>query len=184
MFWMLWYVFVSDIASNAVLWTLCFTGSSHIPYRGSKLTLVLKDSFTNKKSKTVMIANVSPAASSADHTINTLRYVAHLAWVVNCQGFLYFFVTVTHICYWSVSVSRAMWSVHLLPWMESAMCRLEAYNTNNEPHIFWPCLSYTDTLIASRNVWWVVRLPRMLPTRRDTKVRFIVDVYFGCLSLE
>lgn len=50
------------------------SGSSHVPYRGSKLTLVLKDSFTNKKSRTVMIANISPAASSADHTINTLRY--------------------------------------------------------------------------------------------------------------
>jgi kinesin family member 2/24 len=48
--------------------------SSHVPYRASKLTLVLKDSFTNKQSRTVMIAAVSPAASSADHTINTLRY--------------------------------------------------------------------------------------------------------------
>ncbi|KAJ1435253.1 hypothetical protein B484DRAFT_393631 [Ochromonadaceae sp. CCMP2298] len=46
----------------------------HVPYRASKLTLVLKDSFTNKKSKTVMIVNVSPANSSADHTLNTLRY--------------------------------------------------------------------------------------------------------------
>lgn len=50
------------------------SGSSHVPYRASKLTLVLKDSFTNKKSRTVMIVNVSPAASSADHTLNTLRY--------------------------------------------------------------------------------------------------------------
>ncbi len=49
-------------------------GSNHVPYRASKLTLVLKDSFTNKKSRTVMVATVSPAASSADHTINTLRY--------------------------------------------------------------------------------------------------------------
>jgi kinesin family member 2/24 len=48
--------------------------SSHIPYRASKLTLVLKDSFTNKNSRTVMIVNISPAASSADHTLNTLRY--------------------------------------------------------------------------------------------------------------
>lgn len=48
--------------------------SIHIPYRASKLTLVLKDSFTNKNSRTVMIVNVSPAASSADHTLNTLRY--------------------------------------------------------------------------------------------------------------
>ena len=50
------------------------SNSSHVPYRGSKLTLVLKDSFTSKTSKTVMIATVSPAASSADHTMNTLRY--------------------------------------------------------------------------------------------------------------
>ena len=45
----------------------------HVPYRTSKLTLVLKDSFTRIDTRTVMIATVSPAASSADHTINTLR---------------------------------------------------------------------------------------------------------------
>jgi kinesin family member 2/24 len=50
------------------------TGSTHVPYRGSKLTLVLKDSFTRARARTVMIATVSPAASSADHTLNTLRY--------------------------------------------------------------------------------------------------------------
>jgi kinesin family member 2/24 len=50
------------------------SGSSHVPYRASKLTLVLKDSFTRNSTRTVMIANISPAASSADHTLNTLRY--------------------------------------------------------------------------------------------------------------
>lgn len=50
------------------------SGSSHVPYRASKLTLVLKDSFTRQATRTVMIVNVSPAASSADHTLNTLRY--------------------------------------------------------------------------------------------------------------
>lgn len=49
-------------------------GSNHVPYRASKLTLVLKDSFNRNSAKTVMIANISPAASSADHTLNTLRY--------------------------------------------------------------------------------------------------------------
>ncbi|CAN0408381.1 unnamed protein product, partial [Ectocarpus sp. 8 AP-2014] len=48
--------------------------SVHVPYRASKLTLVLKDSFTRKAARTVMIATVSPGASAADHTINTLRY--------------------------------------------------------------------------------------------------------------
>ena len=45
----------------------------HVPYRASKLTMVLKDSFSND-ARTVMISCVSPAASSSDHTLNTLRY--------------------------------------------------------------------------------------------------------------
>jgi kinesin family protein 2/24 len=45
----------------------------HTPFRGSKLTLVLKDSFTGN-CKTVMIGNISPCAMSCEHTLNTLRY--------------------------------------------------------------------------------------------------------------
>ncbi|CAE7872450.1 DSK1, partial [Symbiodinium sp. KB8] len=50
------------------------SSASHVPFRASKLTLALKDNFTARGSRTVMIAAVSPAASSADHTQNTLRY--------------------------------------------------------------------------------------------------------------
>jgi kinesin family protein 2/24 len=46
----------------------------HVPYRGSKLTLILKDCFTSAHAKTTMIATVSPGASGADHSLNTLRY--------------------------------------------------------------------------------------------------------------
>ncbi len=48
-------------------------GKSHVPYRGSKLTMVLRDSFIGS-SKTVMIANISPNIGSSESTLNTLRY--------------------------------------------------------------------------------------------------------------
>jgi kinesin family protein 2/24 len=47
--------------------------STHVPYRGSKLTLILKDCFS-PDSKTSMISTISPGCSSADHSLNTLRY--------------------------------------------------------------------------------------------------------------
>ncbi|KAL3160225.1 hypothetical protein ABBQ32_010980 [Trebouxia sp. C0010 RCD-2024] len=46
----------------------------HVPFRGSKLTEVLRDSFVGEEARTVMIANVSPNALSCEHTLNTLRY--------------------------------------------------------------------------------------------------------------
>ena len=51
----------------------------HIPYRNSKLTLLLKESFelmSNKLSKTVVIANVAPGVSDLAMTKNTLRFIA------------------------------------------------------------------------------------------------------------
>ncbi|KAH8386266.1 hypothetical protein KR200_001117, partial [Drosophila serrata] len=49
--------------------------SSHLPFRGSKLTQVLRDSFVGgKKNKTCMIAMISPAMNCVEHTLNTLRY--------------------------------------------------------------------------------------------------------------
>jgi kinesin family protein 2/24 len=48
-------------------------GKNYTPFRGSKLTLVLKDSFVGN-CKTVMIGAVSPGSASSEHTLNTLRY--------------------------------------------------------------------------------------------------------------
>lgn len=46
---------------------------SHVPFRGSKLTEVLRDSFIGK-SCTVMLSCISPGSLSVEHTLNTLRY--------------------------------------------------------------------------------------------------------------
>jgi len=52
----------------------------HVPFRNSKLTLVLRDSFLGKANlcKIIMISCVSPSNHSSNHTINTLRYADKL----------------------------------------------------------------------------------------------------------
>ena len=56
----------------------------HIPFRGSKLTEVLRDSFVGN-SRTVMISCISPNAGSCEHTLNTLRYADRYAPVALLQ---------------------------------------------------------------------------------------------------
>ena len=47
---------------------------SHVPFRGSKLTQVLKESFVGSNCRSVMIACVSPNIGNCEQTLNTLRY--------------------------------------------------------------------------------------------------------------
>jgi len=51
------------------------TNKQHIPYRDSKLTMLLMDSIGGA-SKTLMIACVSPSTSYADETLSTLNYAS------------------------------------------------------------------------------------------------------------
>ena len=64
----------------------------HIPYRQSKLSLLLKDAFeleSYKLSRTVVIANVAPSVLDTAMTLNTLRYTA-----LEKGGIIYFFTKV------------------------------------------------------------------------------------------
>eukprot|EP00941_MAST-03F_sp_MAST-3F-sp1_P006288 g6288.t1 len=48
-------------------------GLTHVPYRQSKLTLVLKEAFF-PGARTTMISTIAPTQSDQNHTLNTLRY--------------------------------------------------------------------------------------------------------------
>ncbi|XP_074151240.1 kinesin-like protein KIF7 [Sminthopsis crassicaudata] len=56
---------------------------SHIPYRDSKITRILKDSLGGN-AKTVMIACISPSSSDFDETLNTLNYASRAQNIRNC----------------------------------------------------------------------------------------------------
>ncbi|KAJ3241453.1 hypothetical protein HDU81_000505 [Chytriomyces hyalinus] len=53
----------------------------HIPYRNSKLTILLKSAFelsSNVACKTVVVATLNPSVLDTAHSVNTLRYVSPL----------------------------------------------------------------------------------------------------------
>lgn len=56
--------------------------SQHVPYRDSKLTLLLQDSLGGN-TKTLMIAVVSPADYNYDESLSTLRYASRAKFIKN-----------------------------------------------------------------------------------------------------
>lgn len=56
--------------------------SQHIPYRDSKLTRMLQDSLGGN-TKTVMLANCSPADYNFEETLSTLRYASRAKMIKN-----------------------------------------------------------------------------------------------------
>uniref|UniRef100_A0A8C8J4U6 Kinesin-like protein n=1 Tax=Oncorhynchus tshawytscha TaxID=74940 RepID=A0A8C8J4U6_ONCTS len=64
----------------------------HTPFRASKLTQVLRDSFIGENSRTCMIATISPGMTSCENSLNTLRYANRWAHVLqlamgNCLSY-------------------------------------------------------------------------------------------------
>lgn len=73
----------SLLALGKIMETLA-SGKKAYTYRDSKLTRILKDSLGGN-SRTIMIANVSPAAAMYEDTLNTLRY-AQKAKKISCDA--------------------------------------------------------------------------------------------------
>jgi hypothetical protein len=51
-----------------------FNGAKHIPYRDSKLTVILRSSFATPNAHVVLIANVAPTSLTFDETLSTLFF--------------------------------------------------------------------------------------------------------------
>ncbi|KAF9606231.1 hypothetical protein IFM89_023814 [Coptis chinensis] len=58
-------------------------GDSHVPFRDSKLTMLLQDSFEDDKSKILMILCASPDPKEMHKTISTLEYGAKAKWRID-----------------------------------------------------------------------------------------------------
>ncbi|KPI86827.1 putative kinesin [Leptomonas seymouri] len=51
-----------------------YHNSAHIPYRDSKLTMVLRDTFAAPRSRVVLMVNVSPTAITCEETLSSLYF--------------------------------------------------------------------------------------------------------------
>ena len=50
----------------------------HVPFRGSRLTHIMRDAFIGAGSHTIVLGCVSPAGGCSEHTLNTLRYASRI----------------------------------------------------------------------------------------------------------
>ena len=73
---------LSLTALGKVISALVDGKGTFVPYRDSKLTRLLQDSLGGN-SKTVMIATVSPWASSYEQTLSTLKYASRAKYITN-----------------------------------------------------------------------------------------------------
>ncbi|XP_045449723.1 kinesin-like protein Klp10A [Melitaea cinxia] len=76
----------SLLALKECIRALGMKGNNHLPFRVSKLTQVLRDSFIGDKSRTCMIAMISPVMSSCEHSLNTLRYADRVKELGTSEG--------------------------------------------------------------------------------------------------
>lgn len=76
------YINLALSALGQVIKALVSANNAHIPYRDSKLTRLLQDSLGGN-TKTVMLANCSPADYNFEETLSTLRYASRAKMIKN-----------------------------------------------------------------------------------------------------
>ena len=52
----------------------------HVPFRRSRLTHLLRSSFTDPSHQTAVVATLSPSPTDVEHSLNTLQHVAWKLW--------------------------------------------------------------------------------------------------------
>lgn len=82
---------------------------------------VLRDSFTGDQARTVMIANVSPAATSCEHTLNTLRYADRVKGTPTTSSY-----PPTDYCI--VTVVRLLLGCLTFSWVLQAYCYVDPFH--------------------------------------------------------
>lgn len=113
--------------------------SIHVPFRGSKLTHILRDCFTSPGAATIMLAALGPGHSAAEHTLNTLRYAARLKGVGDAVtatrhagrsgGSAPSSAHMTPLCDSSASCSRRvgiLWNGGIEVWPDGTVANLES----------------------------------------------------------
>jgi kinesin family protein 6/9 len=75
-------IIISSIATYYAYFMYIYTGRSHIPYRNSMMTSVLRDSLGGN-CKTIMIATINPEASHTEESLTTCKFAQRVSLIKN-----------------------------------------------------------------------------------------------------
>ncbi|KAM4527263.1 kinesin-like protein KIF2A isoform 3-T3 [Odontesthes bonariensis] len=106
----------------------------HTPFRASKLTQVLRDSFIGENSRTCMIATISPGMASCENTLNTLRYANRVKELTVDPAAAMEFHQGGHIT--QLEVLEAQWGVGSSPQRDDLKLLCEQNEEEVSPQLF------------------------------------------------
>uniref|UniRef100_A0A8C5EAD7 Kinesin-like protein n=1 Tax=Gouania willdenowi TaxID=441366 RepID=A0A8C5EAD7_GOUWI len=106
----------------------------HTPFRASKLTQVLRDSFIGENSRTCMIATISPGMASCENTLNTLRYANRVTELSMHPSAVMEELQGGHMT--QLEVLEAQWGVGSSPQRDDLKLLCEQYEEEVSPQLF------------------------------------------------